>query len=929
MINLFELSTGMPGAKLFNDRSQREGSPVQRNCPDLKGTADFAGVHIDDKQAASDLRKSYSCKESGGTPMKMLIAQEMSNETESRRKPASIVARLMGLDDDLPAQQLVLPATKRKSKHTISSGAIRGHNQQEGNYFDNPLPYDIHPFSNERVEYKDVYEAWHQPSRVNHLHDQPLQKVRYAESLNEKRMDIVRQKFIEAKSLATDEKLLQSKEFQDALEVLSSNRDLFLKFLEEPNSLFSKQAIEFPTITPTPQTKRITVLKPSKSIEKKDEEQMKRQQYPVLGASIWERNKPQRVPGLTHMKEEKISQPTRIVVLKPSPAMAHDLKSMVTPPITPTELIGQNDIYGSFEDTEGDIGSREIARGNTRQTERCHRRDESLISSACSYGYGGDESSSNKSENGYIEEEGDFSDSELVTPTSHHSWDYVHRFGSPYSASSFSKASYSPESLVTKEAKKRLSERWAMVASNEIAQEQMQVLRSPSTLGEMLAIADVKKTEVGDKRLVSSSHSCGTEDELRVQATCLSIGRKRDGEEARSPMNLSRSQSVPVSSSTYENVDMNIRDVNSQDSKSIMLSNTAKLKNEKSFFKGMVSNFFFTRSKKQGRKKSIPSPSVGSDEKLESPSGGTSLISLPDESPVKNTEEVIENASSSTPVSRSELGTLSFKAILSLEKPTSYISPTTNRDQPSPTSVLDVSFEDVSGNEPHSSGSINCGNQEPLSRSSPIESVARSLSWEDVHLETPSPNPSKLYKAFSEEDDEDERYRFVQRLLSYAGLANEKSNTVLSRWHSLDCPLNPTWLEKFLDRKEEAAKCRERRSNQRLLFDCVNVALLEIGQHTLKSLYLWTDARRVIHTSPGAPVIDEVWGRVRSWFSDQGKCAGETDNASLVVDRAIRKEVEGRGWPESMILEIDETSKEIGDNLLDQLVVEALAELSF
>ncbi|KAF5959438.1 hypothetical protein HYC85_000647 [Camellia sinensis] len=52
-------------------------------------------------------------------------------------------------------------------------------------------------------------------------------------------MALVRQKFIEAKRLATDEKLRQSKQFQDVLEVLSSNKDLFVKFLQEPNSLFS------------------------------------------------------------------------------------------------------------------------------------------------------------------------------------------------------------------------------------------------------------------------------------------------------------------------------------------------------------------------------------------------------------------------------------------------------------------------------------------------------------------------------------------------------------------------------------------------------------------------------------------------------------------------------------------------------------------
>ncbi|GJQ93105.1 hypothetical protein Tco_0004244, partial [Tanacetum coccineum] len=43
-------------------------------------------------------------------------------------------------------------------------------------------------------------------------------------------MALVRETFMEAKRLSTDEKLRQSKQFEDALEFLSSNKDVFLKF---------------------------------------------------------------------------------------------------------------------------------------------------------------------------------------------------------------------------------------------------------------------------------------------------------------------------------------------------------------------------------------------------------------------------------------------------------------------------------------------------------------------------------------------------------------------------------------------------------------------------------------------------------------------------------------------------------------------------
>jgi hypothetical protein len=50
---------------------------------------------------------------------------------------------------------------------------------------------------------------------------------------------------------------------------------------------------------------------------------------------------------------------------------------------------------------------------------------------------------------------------------------------------------------------------------------------------------------------------------------------------------------------------------------------------------------------------------------------------------------------------------------------------------------------------------------------------------------------------------------------------------VFTGWYLPDCPLDPALCDKLLDRKEEAAKSRERRSNQKLLFDYANMTLVE------------------------------------------------------------------------------------------------------
>lgn len=221
---------------------------------------------------------------------------------------------------------------------------------------------------------------------------------------------------------------------------------------------------------------------------------------------------------------------------------------------------------------------------------------------------------------------------------------------------------------------------------------------------------------------------------------------------------------------------------------------------------------------------------------------------------------------------------------------------------------------------------------EALSRPSPVESVARSLAWDDTHQETWSANPSKLYRPLSKADnEEEERFMFVQKLLSSAGLDSEKSDMVFAGWHSMDSPLDPILLNKFLDRKEEAAKSRERRSNQRLLFDCVNAALLEIGQTTLVGAYPWKGAYHHAqkNTSPGISCAVEVWVLVRNWFSGEGKqVTCRADNSNLLTDTVLRREVEGRGWAESMRSEIDEIGIEIGGEVLEDLIREALVDFA-
>jgi hypothetical protein len=76
-------------------------------------------------------------------------------------------------------------------------------------------------------------------------------------------------------------------------------------------------------------------------------------------------------------------------------------------------------------------------------------------------------------------------------------------------------------------------------------------------------------------------------------------------------------------------------------------------------------------------------------------------------------------------------------------------------------------------------------------------------------------------------------------------------------------------------------------------------------------------------------VTDEAWRLVKSWlFDDENDIAGLGDTPGLAADWVVGKEIQGKGWPEMLRLEVDEISKEICEEVLGELVGEAFPELA-
>ncbi|XP_013599101.1 PREDICTED: uncharacterized protein LOC106306874 isoform X1 [Brassica oleracea var. oleracea] len=715
-----------------------------------------------------------------GTPMKMLLAEEMSKDMELNLGSTNLVAKLMGLDSFPQTQPDAIVPRSNNSKPRLKRSLSHG-------------------------ECKNVYEIWEKP----------------VEGLSKKKMDIVREKFLEAKRLVTDDKLRHSKEFQEAMEVLSSNKELFLEFLQESNNFFSHH-LQSSTAPPTPEKspKRITILKPSKSIESPVEKGIRLFKW----------------PGEDEYNPTK--QTSRKVVLKPN---GHVGKASSCP-ASPRDGLPVDD-YEEIKDV-------------ARRVKRQILKEDTSHSSVFSNGYVGDDSY--------------YADSEIISPVSRHSWEYTN---SPFSSSPFSRASGSPESSsVCREAKKRLSERWAlMAASNENLQEEVEVIQKKGaniSLGEMLALSDsMTDLRTEDKE---EANDCYEEHDVRVYPSCLAGDDSSREDGNLKPFNsLMRSKSLP--------------------------EELTKSKSLKWSLKGKVSKFLFSRNKKASKERSS-----------------------------EETPECDASVSARSLVSQ--------EAGLSIARSATFGNSREWRDEPSPVSVLETSFDEDDGIFFNSSvlNRSSSSSLEPemmMSMRSNLlgksPSIGRSFSFDDSAVSRCY--SSKRSTLSTREEEEEDLRLLVNALLSAADLDEESeslSSYLLSKWHSVESPLDPSLRGIYANSAEHQ---RLGTNVKQLVFDLVNTLLLE-----LTPSYLGPRGLKILSGKTlGAYAINRMQeclkgnGRVVDrWWDEDG------DLSSLAVNRVVRMEVAEIGSPESLRLEMDSMGEEVEFKLLEELVEEFLMDFS-
>lgn len=837
-------------------------------------------------------------KQAVGTPIKKLLAKEMSKETESKRRSPSVIAKLMGLDG-LPPPQPAQKQQRRSSEHQIKRKNSVDKAQKSGKFDDR---CSSRRSSKDQQEFKDVFEVF-EPSKLENSHCS-LEGASNSK-LTDAEMEFIRQKFIDAKRLSSDQKLQDSKEFHEALEVLDSNKDHLLKFLQQPDSLFTKHLHDLHGAPVQTHCGRVAAMKlPDAQKYESSEFGKSQRRTPWKNYSRSPQNhcgglrcqsdcghtacnslnsSKVRVEG----KNEVGALPTSIVVLKPNVGKAQMATKPAPSPCSSHTFLSDCRVHAEFPNIKNRAGepgemknfsdktgpsrhksreSREIAREITKQMRNSLHSGSMNFSSGGFKGYAGDESSCDMSG----------TESDAATVTSRNSFDLNRR----YKPSS----SRSAESSVSREAKKRLSERWKMTHKSE----ELALVCRGSTLAEMLAIpvkdtmpenlGGMSCTEGNDDKFASDDGPTRLVEPLGISS--------RDGWKGTSNRNLSRSRSLPASSSAFGSPKTSKTSETLFDDRNVMTKEALK----KERIKRVKDNSDWRelsahRNSRSSRKKShsfsctgrggnecFPEIHTNQDQLKTSTENvdptekylmiDETLVSyVHDRTPVPENVVDVENDNMTLPselpdempshVSTSAvvnddisagsqdilcsqetlIGPSKESSVPSLPPPPGLESPVSSKeaDQPSPVSVLEAPFmDDVSScSDCFETLSADLHGLRMQLQLLKLESDANAegsmVFSSDDDVEGSVLNEKRVYTT---EDGWEPSY--IVDVLTGAGFNDADPDMVMATRYSSECPVDPLVFEELEKKHRDQTSCS--RSERRLLFDRVNYALVEIFQ---------------------------------------------------------------------------------------------------
>ncbi|CAJ1968378.1 unnamed protein product [Sphenostylis stenocarpa] len=847
---------------------------IQRQPPNLSPDSFSDGSGVADKDSFSFKFGWRSSKQLLGTPIKKLLDEEMSPKSESKRRSPGVIARLMGLDG-LPFQQ---PNNKQ---HKGSSENHRQKTPQLEKTRSKGVTYDggsSRRGLRDQQEFKDVFEVSEIPK---------VESSRYPSpgcvdlKTNDAEMSFIEQKFMDAKRLATHQDLVSTKDFRDTLEVLDSNKDLLLKYFKRPDSLFKKhlndlQAVPVQTHYGHVETTDIekyehdftwrsdrekTRLNYNRSHEKHHDG------YPChFDKRHVMHSSPKSSKLQFQGRHEQDAVPTKIVLLKPNIGKVQNGTRIVSSPCSShnfpsgrendSELCQVTNFPESARSWRQDsFESREIAKEITRQMRSSLNTNGMMLSTSRITGYAGDDSSCSVSGNESPEVSGE------ITATMGNSFDLNNRGR---------RSSRPGESSVSREAKKRLSERWKMTHRSQ----EVQGISRSSTLAEMLAIPD--------KELKPANfHSMATGEGFHDKFTPNSEPAKwveplgissRDGWKDGCIGSLSRSRSLPSSSTAFGSPRTFMRtEVLRADR--LMVQKEAHKRERRRAAKSLdhrhgVNN----RSTKSGHKKSwslhssklevdefcvdlhpvqskmntmledstkLEVPSALADDGVEVTNGSTFESSAPLHKvlPELSSNVLIEGDGSVVDKDNSiqqdiSAGSSGGSSVLHEPPVPGLESCCKDADQPSPVSILEPAFTDDLSSCSECFESLNADLQGlrmqlQLLKLESDEYVEGPMIVSDEDSEEVSAGMLADKGLCRRTEDSWER-SYIIDVLSESGIDGVQLDSILEAWHSLECPISLSVFDELEKRYSDGTTSS--RSRRRLLFDHINIGILKISE---------------------------------------------------------------------------------------------------
>ncbi|CAD5186187.1 unnamed protein product [Musa acuminata subsp. malaccensis] len=563
-------ATSSPGDGFVQSRRRMDTSRITR------GSSHKSNSFAEENSFALEFGRCSS-KEAIMKPIQTLMDEDMSKEMESRHASPSVIAKLMGLNT-LPSPP---PVAHKELKNVETYFQPESSTGFQGNFVP-PKVHSHHKCINEDQEFKDIFEVMETAKFRKHK-NRSTRKTMLSSKRSETGMNFVRQKFMDVKRLSTDETLQNSKEFDDALEILHSNKDLFMKLLQDPDSLFNRHLKDVNHLPPSSHPSQITVLK-SSIVEKhrntewsKSERKYGRHSHMQNEITSSIRKSTQ---GFTNRSRREYSSfvphnsstppymgktethvhPTRIVVLKPSLEKTQKM-------VGPVSFSHENLHFGSRKHREFAVSAIQKLHkeGTDRQkfsenveylghTTKDSRDIATEIATQLSYTVGNHSKRQIASElNTHIGSGSPFIPSDLAKLNNTESFCQFPNHSDEWSIDFSSPSSYSIESSVSREARKRMSERWKMTHQ---CLDVGLVVRGMSTLGEMLALSD---RETPDATVVPLGTKKVSDDKFSGNKSFGTWGFSLGISSKNRSTKLQRSKSLPAKSTTIESPNVSYR----------------------------------------------------------------------------------------------------------------------------------------------------------------------------------------------------------------------------------------------------------------------------------------------------------------------------------------------------------------------------------